>query len=217
MWPLIKAELSYNRIFLVSLYLAIIGMWVIYLFDPAGIFQLFGIPALFLIIALFTRAAKEKRQRFHTLLPVPIKQRSLAGLLSYAALFYIGILSGWATQFLRERGDLANEFITIWGVLTLNGLAIGIFFLIAIRFDLKHYDEKKYLWIANTMLAAALLMTFSFYFLAKFSAHNNRAIYELIRNFVFYFPAVAVAANVVCAGLMYLSMAVYAGRKSYLT
>jgi len=169
------------------------------------------------MIALFTRAAKEKRQRFHTFLPVPIKQRSLAGLLSYAVLFYAGILSGWAAQFLRERAALANEFITFWGVLTLNGLAISIFFLIAIRFDLKHYHEKKYLWIANTTLAAALLMTFSLYFLAKFTAHNNRAIYELIRDLVFYSPAVAVAANVVCAGLMYLSMAIYADRKSYLT
>jgi hypothetical protein len=107
-------------------------------------FQLFGIPALFLMIALFTRAAKEKRQRFHALLPVPVKHRSLASLLSCAALFHAGILSGWATQFLRERAALANELITFWGVLTLNGLAISIFFLIAIRFDLKHYLENVF-------------------------------------------------------------------------
>lgn len=127
---------------------------------------------------------------------------------SYAALFHAGILSGWAAQFLRERAALANEFITFWGVLTLNGLAISIFFLIAICFDLKHYHEKKYLWIANTTLAAALLMTFSLPFLAK---------YEFIRALMFYSPAVALAANVACAGLMYLSMVIYAGRKSYLT
>ncbi|GEM_PF-4210472 len=203
---LIKAELSYNRIFLASLYLATIGMWVIYLFDPAGMFQLFGIPALLLMIALFTRANKEKRQRFHTLLPVSIKQRGLAGLLSYAALFYIGILSGWVTQFLRA--DLANEFVTFWGVLTLNGLAISICFLIVIHSDLQKYSNKKYLWIADVILAATSLMTISFIFLAK---------YEFIRNLVFYSPIVAVATNVVCAGLMRLSMAVYAGRKSYLT
>jgi hypothetical protein len=216
MWQIIKAELTYNRIFLVSLYFATLGMWVFYLFDPAGLFQLFGIPGLFLMIALFTGAAKEKRERFHALLPVSLKYYRLTGLLMYAVLFHAGILSGWATQFLRERAALANEFITFWGVLTLNGLAIGIFFLVAIRFDLKHYTEKKYLGIANTALAAALLMTFSVYFLAKFNAHNNRAIYEFIRDLVFYSPAVAVAANVVCAGLMYSSLVIYAGRKSYL-
>jgi hypothetical protein len=55
------------------------------------------------MIALFTRAAKEKRERFHALLPVPIKQRSFGSLLWYAALFHADILSGWATPFLRER------------------------------------------------------------------------------------------------------------------
>lgn len=216
MWPIIKAELRYNRIFLVSLYFTTVGMWVFYLFDPAGIFQLFGIPGLFLMIALFTGAAKEKRERFHALLPVSLKHYRLAGLLMYAVLFHAGILSGWATQFLRERVALANEFITFWGVLTLNGLTIGIFFLVAIRFDLKHHNEKKYLWIANAALAAAVLVTFSLYFLAKFSADDNRAIYELIRDLAFYSPAVAVAANAVCAGLMYLSTVIYARRKSYL-
>jgi len=216
MWSIIKAELSYNRIFLVSLYLATLGMWVFYLFDPAGLFQLFGIPGLFLMIALFTGAAKEKRERFHALLPVSLEHRRLAGLLTYAVLFHAGILSGWATQFLRDRATLANEFITFCGVLTLNGLTIGIFFLVAIRFDLKHHTGKKYLWITNAAVAAAVLATFSLYFLAKFSADNNRAIYELIRDLAFYSPAVAVATNVACAGLMYLSMVVYAGRKSYL-
>ncbi len=216
MWQIIKAELRYNRIFLVSLYFATLGMWVLYLFDPAGLFQLFGIPGLFLMIALFTGATKEKRERFHALLPVSLKHCRIAGLLSYAVLFHAGILSGWATQFLRERAALANEFITFWGVLTLNGLTISIFFILAIRFDLKNYAEKKYLWIANTALVAALLVTFSVYFLAKFSSNNNRAIYELIRDFAFYSPAVAVAINVVCAGLMYLSVVIYTGRKSYL-
>ncbi len=216
MWQIIKAELTYNRIFLVSLYFATLGMWVFYLFDPAGIFQLFGIPGLFLMIALFTGAAKEKRERFHALLPVSLKHYRLTGLLMYAVLFHAGILSGWATQLLRERAALANEFITFWGVLTLSGLTIGIFILIAIRFDLKHHTEKKYLWIANTAIAAALLVTFSLYFFAKFSAHYNRALYELIHDFAFYSPTVAVAINVVCAGLMRLSMAIYAGRRSYL-
>jgi hypothetical protein len=216
MWSLIKAELSYNRHFLAWLYPATIAMWVIYLFDPASMFQIFGVPALFLMIALFTRAAKEKRERFHALLPVSLQHHRLAGLLMYAVFFHAGILSGWATQFLRKRPALANEFITFCGVLTLNGLTISIFFLLAIRFDLKHHNEKKYFWIANSALAAALLITFSLYFLANFSARNNPAIYGLIRDLVLHSPAVAVAANAVCAGLMYLSTVIYAGRKSYL-
>ena len=216
MWQIIKAELSYNGPLLLAFYLVTLGIWLAYLFDAGGILQLFAVPAFFLMIALFTGATKEKRERFHALLPVCLKHRSLASLLPYIVLFHTTMLSSWAVQFLRERTALANEFITFWGVLTLNGLSIGIFFLLAIRLDLKHYTEKKYLWIADTALVAALLLTFSLYFLAKFSAHHDPALYALIRDLVLYSPLVAVTTNVACAGLLYLSMAVYAGRKSYL-
>jgi glucan phosphoethanolaminetransferase (alkaline phosphatase superfamily) len=216
MWQIIKAELSYNGPLLLAFYLVTLGIWIAYLFDAGGILQLFAVPAFFLMIALFTGATKEKRERFHALLPVCLEHRSLTGLLSYTVLFHATMLSAWTTQFLRERTALANEFITFWGVLTLNGLTIGIFFLLVIRLDLKHYTEKKYHWVADTAFVAALLLTFSIYFFAKFSAHHNPELYALIRNLVFYSPLVAVVTNVVCAGLLYLSMTVYVGRKSYL-
>jgi len=215
MWSIIKAELSYNRIFLVSLYFATLGIWVIYLFDPAGIFQLF-IPGLFLMIALFTGAAKEKRERLHALLPIPLKHRSLAGLLSYAILFHAGILSAWTTQFLRERGALANEFITFWGVLALNGLAISIVFIVVIRYDLKCYNEKKYRRIADAVLWIVLVTMVLFFVSFKIMARQDRELHDFVRDLVFYSPVVAVATNLICAGLMRLSTAVYAGRKSYL-
>lgn len=217
MWQIIKAELSYNGPLLLAFYLVTLGIWIAYLFDAGGIIQLFAVPAFFLMIALFTVATKEKRERFYTLLPVCLKHRSLTGLLSYTVLFHATMFSAWATQFLRERPALANEFITFWGVLTLNGLSISIFFLLVIRLDLKHYTSKKFHWVADTAFIAVLLCTFSLYFVAKYSAHHDPSLYALIRDLVFYSPLVAVGTNAACAGLLYLSMIVYAGRKSYLT
>jgi hypothetical protein len=65
------------------------------------------------------------------------------------------------------------------------------------------------MWI---VLLGGILLFFSF----KISFQRNPEFHVLIRDFLFHSPAVAVIANLVGAGLMYLSMVIYAGRKSYL-
>jgi hypothetical protein len=215
MWRIIKAELSYNRIYLLSAYVATIGIWIAYALDPAGMFQVFGVPAFFLMPALYHFGIKERRERFLAMLPVPIRRRSLAMLLPFAILFHANVLSAWTTQLLRAPEELASEFITLSGVLALNGVTICIVFIIAIRFDL-NFNNRAHRWIANLALWIVILGGILLFFSFKISSQRNPEFYMLLRNFIFHSLAVAVIINLVCAGLMYLSMVTHAGRKSYL-
>jgi len=213
MWHIIKAELSYNRLYLMMSFLGTLGLWFLYLFDPSGMVQLFGVPTLFLMVTLFTRGTKEKRERLHGILPVAIKRRGSAGWLLYAILFYLVILSGWTMQLLRERAALANEYITFSGALTLIGLTLGIIALAGIHADLKYHSQSKYRRLTGLLLWSVAPLYLAF----KLTRLQNQQIYELVRDVLFYTPAVAVVANIAGAALMYLSSVIYAGRKSYLT
>jgi hypothetical protein len=215
MWKIIKGELSYNRIYLLSAYLATIVMWFGYVFDPAGMFQIFGVPAFFLMAAVYHFAIKERRERFIALLPVRPMHRSLALLLPFAILFHAGVLSAWTTQFLRAPDALANEFITLSGVFTLSGITVCIVSIFGMRFSL-NFNKRVYRWIANIALWIVLICGILLFFSFKISFQRNPEFHVAIRDFIFHSPTVAVAANAVCAGLMVLSMFVYARRKSYL-
>lgn len=212
MWQIIKAELSYNWLYLVFVYLFTVGIWVAYLFDAAGMIFLLGGPAFFLLLALFTRAQKEKRERLHGILPIAIKLRGRAGLWLYAVIFNIMTLSGWSTQFLREHAALANEFITFSGVLTLNGLTLSIVGLLGLYFDLQHHPHRKY----RRLLAPLLGSVIPLYFAFKIAYQQNREIYDRAHDLVLYSPLAAVIVAMVCIGILYFSLTVYTGRKSYL-
>ncbi|MCI0694408.1 hypothetical protein L0337_20665, partial [candidate division KSB1 bacterium] len=130
MWKIIEAELSYNRVYLVTAYLATIGMWVAFVFDPAGMFQLFGVPSFFLMAAVYHFGIQERRERFFAALPVTVKHRSLAFSLPFAILFHATVLSAWLTQFLRASDELANEYIPLSGVVTLSGITVCIVLIV---------------------------------------------------------------------------------------
>jgi uncharacterized protein YacL len=190
-------------------------MWFAYVFDPAGMFQLFGVPAFFLMAALYHFGVKERRERFLALLPAPVRHRGLAWLLPFVFFFHAGVLSGWTVQLLRARDELANEFITLSGVLALNGITICLVFMIIIRLSL-NFNKRAHRWIANISLWILLLAGILLFFSFKISFQQHPELHALIRDFLFHSPVLAVLANLVCAGLMYLSMVVHARRRSYL-
>ncbi len=212
MWPLIKTSLAYNRTGLILSYGAAAGIWVMYLFDPAGTIMLFGIPALFLMIALFSRSIKEKHERLLVLLPIPIKQRSYAGLALFAALFYAAMLSLWPVQHLVARTRLANEFITLPGLLALSGVTLGIFLLLAINFDLRQQAGKGYSAMANVVLVMACAIPIG----SRLIAELSPATYAFWHELAFQTPIAAVAVNLLCVGLAFVHVALYCRRASYL-
>ena len=215
MWQIIKAELRYNQMYLLLAYAATVGMWFAYIFDPAGMFQVFGVPAFFLMPALFHRGIQERRERLLALLPVPAQRRSLALLLPFAILFNFVILAAWMTQFLRAPEELANEFITLSGVLTLNAIIIGAVYIAGIRFSLA-FNNRAYRRATNIVLWIFLVGVISLFFSFKISLQHNPEFYTRLREYIFHSPVIAIAANSVSAGLIYLCVILHARRKSYL-
>ncbi len=212
MWPLVKALISYNRRLLAAAYLTTAVIWGAYIFDPASKIMLFGVPAVFLNIALFISGVKEKRERLHALLPIPIAQRGLAKTLSFAALFHLALFSLWPLQHLVARARMANEFITFPGLLALSGITIAIFLLIAIRFDLPHNSKRGSKWLANSVLAIALSSVLAL----RLAVEIRPAVYDALLRLTFETPFVALAANLLCAGLFFLHRNVYRRRDSFL-
>lgn len=215
MWQIIKAELRYNRMYLLLAYAATVGMWFAYIFDPAGMFQVFGVPAFFLMPALFHRSIQERRERLLALLPVPAQRRSLALLLPFAIFFNFAILATWMTQFLRAPEELANEFITLSGVLTLNAIIIGAVYMAGIRFSLS-FNNNTHRWATNIVLWIFLVGVISLFFSFKISLQHNPEFYTRLREYIFHSPMIAIVANIVSAGLIYLCVILHARRKSYL-
>ena len=215
MWQIIKAELRYNQMYLLLAYAATVGMWFAYIFDPAGMFQVFGVPAFFLMPALFHRGIQERRERLLALLPVPAQRRSLALLLPFAILFNFVILAAWMTQFLRAPEELANEFITLSGVLTLNAIIIGAVYIAGIRFSLA-FNNRAYRRATNIVLWIFLVGVISLFFSFKISLQHNPEFYTRLREYIFHSPMIAIAANIVSAGLIYRCVVLHARRKSYL-
>ena len=215
MWQIIKAELRYNQMYLLLAYAATVGMWFAYIFDPAGMFQVFGVPAFFLMPALFHRGIQERRERLLALLPVPAQRRSLALLLPFAILFNFVILAAWMTQFLRAPEELANEFITLSGVLTLNAIIIGAVYIAGIRFSLA-FNNRAYRRATNIVLWIFLVGVISLFFSFKISLQHNPEFYTRLREYIFHSPVIAIAANSVSAGLIYRCVILHARRKSYL-
>ena len=215
MWQIIKAELRYNQMYLLLAYAATVGMWFAYIFDPAGMFQVFGVPAFFLMPALFHRGIQERRERLLALLPVPAQRRSLALLLPFAILFNFAILAAWMTQFLRAPEELANEFITLSGVLTLNAIIIGAVYIAGIRFSLA-FNNRAYRRATNIVLWIFLVGVISLFFSFKISLQHNPEFYTRLREYIFHSPVIAIAANSVSAGLIYRCVILHARRKSYL-
>lgn len=215
MWQIVNAELRYNRFYLATAFLATIGMWFAYVFDPAGLFQLFAVPAFFFMAAIFHFAIRERRERFFALIPVAPRQRSLALLLPFAILLHAAIVTAWAVQFYLASTDLANEYISIIGVLALNGITMCIVFLMSLRFNL-NVGNRKYRWLANLFWGIVLLGGILLFFSFKISFQQNPEFYIGLRHLIFHSPAVAVAANAIGGGLMYFNATVYARRRSYL-
>lgn len=212
MWPLMKASLSYNRAGLLGLYLAAIVVWSIYLIDPAGMLMLFGVPGLFLMLALFTRSTKEKHERLWASLPVSALQRGAAGPILFAALLHLGMLSLWPLQFLMDDSRRANEFITLAAVIALNGIVICVFILILMRYDLQGRGERFRKRLVNIALLAALGMPLLFRFMAELAPESFARAHDL----VFFSPMFAMATNLLGLGLISTRIKVYGRRASYL-
>jgi hypothetical protein len=213
MWDILQAELYYKRIGLALVYLVVLLLWIVYLFDPAGIFVLFLIPWIPLTAVLLTGAAKEKRERVYAILPVSIEHRGLAFPVLFMAFYGFCQLSAWPVQFLIERSELANEFVSLWGLFSLSGLTISLVLLVLIHVDLGYSKKRNYRWAVR----AALLAVFLLFTVINFGAHVEPVNRSGLDRFMYELPFGAIFVAALSVGLLYLRVTIYARRDSYLS
>lgn len=211
MWKIIKAEFRYNRIGLLFTFLIAYAIYTIYLLDPVRIFPLFFF-VFPLGSVLFGSMKREKRERIFAVLPILIKQRGLAGPVLFIILYYIIMISIWLAELLIERVELANEYHTHWGIMSLIGVTLSLAILFVIHRDLKFFQLKIYRWITGL----SFLVFATIFMLIYFGWRINTPIGDGIRILFFEFPAGAILMNLICLVLLYLKIIIYNRRISFL-
>lgn len=204
MWKIFKAELSYNKFgFLLAYMLALIIQIGEFYTQIASSMIIF-----FIAIGIMGSASdKEKRDRFHSLLPIPIKQLAFIRMV-FVIVFQLGFLVIQFSHFFSTYFGKDNS--AFWGILVANGFILSVINIFIIYTDLGFFNTKKYRFIflgiiAFILIALALILYLGFL----------RTFFVMGTSFA-KSPLDALIFNLICFGMFYLSYVLFIRRKSYL-
>jgi hypothetical protein len=204
MWQIFKAELSYNKIgFLIAYVLALI-------FQIGEFYtQILSSMIIFFIAVgiMGSESDKEKRDRFHSLLPLPIKKLALIRMIFVVA-FQVGFLAILLIKFFNTQFGTNNS--AFWSILFANGFILSVINIFIIYTELGFFNTKKYriilLGFIAIVLTAITLAAYQGLFRTFFVTGSNFA-----RS-----PLDALIINLICIGMFYFSYTLFIRRKSYL-
>jgi hypothetical protein len=204
MWQILKAELAYNKFgFLIAYVLALIiqiGEFYTLIASPMIIF--------FIAIGIMGSASdKEKRERFHSLLPISIKRRAFIRL-AFVIVFQLGFLVIQFSHFFSTYFGKDNS--AFWSILVGNGFILSVINIFIIYTDLGYFNTKKYRLIFLCIIAIILIALALILFLGFL-----RSVFVMGSNFA-KSPLDALIVNLICFGMFYLSYVLFIRRKSYL-
>jgi len=211
MWSILRADVTYHKWILVVAY--VIGVLVLVGDAVLGIFSidmLMGITTLSFYASMWIIGAnenKERRDRFHTALPNPMKQLGAARLL-FVVLFQAGMLLLWFTLFLGKYTSQADRIV--WNMLSINALNVIVVCLFVIHHDLGFFRTRAY----RIPFLAAVLSAFSLLILLSIDGLIH---YPL--NFgpdVRISPLETMIYHILCVGLIYFDFVLFVRRRSYL-
>jgi hypothetical protein len=149
---------------------------------------------------------EEKRTRAHALLP--LSPRAVATLdLYYVALFHLGMVALWMA-FLAFKPQYATPR-TLFGMVTQNGLSLGLIALLVIHIHLGYLGERRYRTITHALLALAATIGVLVY-----TGWMGPAARFIGRHYVSWTGALA--ATLAWLLLSWLSVILYERRRSYL-
>ena len=204
MWKIFKAELSYNKFgFLIAYVLAFviqIGEFYTQIVSSMVIF--------FIAVGIMgSESDKEKRDRFHSMLPIPIKKLAFIRMVFVVA-FQSGFLVILFTHFLNTYFGENNTFF--WSILISNGFILSVINIFIIYTELGFFNTKKYRFIFLGILAFILIaLTLAIYWGLFHSLFVRE--YSFTKS-----PLNALIFNLICLGMFYLSYSLFIRRKSYL-
>jgi len=204
MWKILKADLAYNKFgFLIAYVLALIiqiGEFYILIASPMIIF--------FIAIGIMGSASdKEKRERFHSLLPIPIKRLAFIRLV-FVIVFQLGFLAIQFSHFFSTYFGKDNS--AFWSILVANGFILSVINIFIIYTELGFFNTRKYRFFLLGIIAfihIALALTIYWGFL--------RSLFIMGSSFA-KSPLDALIFNLICFAMFYFSYVLFIRRKSYL-
>ena len=204
MWKIFKAELSYNKFgFLIAYVLALI-------FQIGEFYTQIASSMIIFFIAIGimgSESDKEKRDRFHSLLPLPIKKLAFIRMV-FVVTFQFGFLVILFIKFFNTQFGTNNS--ALWSILVANGFILSVINIFIIYTELGFFNTKKYRFIFLGIIALMLIALALALYLGFF-----RTVFVVGANFA-KSPLNALVSNLICFGMFYLSYVLFIRRKSYL-
>lgn len=149
----------------------------------------------------------EKRTRAQALLPIPPREVALCDL-AYVALFQLGMVALWLA-FLAFKPEFATGR-TLWGMVTQNGLTLGLIALFIIHTHLGFFGAHRYRRITHSLgVAFGLSMG-----LLTYTGWMGPFARWIGRHYVSW--SGALTATLLWLALFWLSVVLYERRRSYL-
>jgi hypothetical protein len=204
MWRIFKAELAYNKFgFLIAYVLALI-------FQIGEFYTQITSTMIIFFIAIGimgSESDKEKRDRFHSLLPLPIKQLAFIRMVFVFA-FQFGFLVILLIKFFNTQFGTNNS--ALWSILIANGFILSVINIFIIYTELGFFNKKKYRFIFLGIIALILIsLSLALYF------GYLRSLFVMGSDFA-KSPIEALIFNLVCIGMFYLSYVLFIRRTSFL-
>jgi len=204
MWKIFKAELSYNKFgFLIAYVLALIIQIGEFYTQIASSMIIFFIA----IGIMGSESDKEKRDRFHSLLPLPIKKLAFIRMV-FVVVFQLGFLVILFSHFFSTYFGKDNS--AFWSILVANGFILSVINIFIIYTELGFFNTKRYRFIFLGIIAIILIGLALALYLGFF-----RTLFVMGSNFA-KSPFDALISNLICFGMFYLSYVLFIRRKSYL-
>jgi hypothetical protein len=204
MWKILKADLAYNKFGLVIAYLLAL------IIQFSEFYTLIPSPIIIFFIAvgiMGSQSDKEKRERFHSLLPISIKRLAFIRLV-FVIVFQFGFLVIQFSHFFTTYFGKDNS--AFWSILVGNGFILSVINIFIIYTDLGFFNTKKYRLIFLGIIALILIALALIFFLGFL-----RSDFVMGSNFA-KSPLDALIFNLICFGMFYLSYVLFIRRKSYL-
>jgi hypothetical protein len=231
MGKILKAEFQYNMTGILIGYSIVILAFLAGL--NGGMDNIYGLITVSFITFFISigimggESDKEKRDRFLTSLPIPLKQYSIARLL-FVIFYKLGMFLILSVFYLLKVTPENSS--TFWIIITMNSYALIFISFFILYSDFKYYNSKyvKYYYLIGLFIIAMLFIAgilFEIFPKPVIMLGNNStntffdaAIVNIIMfgnnsTSTFFYAAIV---NIICWGMIYIDFLVYNKRNSYL-
>jgi hypothetical protein len=211
MWQILKTELDYTKEGLMVGYAIALLFFIATViwedWDISGYMLSTAITYFITIGIIGSEGDKEKRTRYHAALPVTPRERAAVDLL-YITLVQAGMFLLWLGMLIFQSNSATAP--TFWSMFSLNGLLLSLMAIFIIHTHFGFYGTKKYKRIDYAILLLLIIAAIAI----GYFGYGRAAARFLWRHYLS--ASGALVSTLLWLGLSYLSVIIFARRKSYL-